>query len=121
MSDQKEKPPVPLEVHDLTVSYHKRPVLWGVDVEVPVGQLVGIIGPNGAGKSTLIKAAMGMLPLDSGWVKIFGSSGKESQAGRVCASTRIGGLGFSGECDGCGYDGALWASWFIKASTKIRS
>jgi manganese/zinc/iron transport system ATP- binding protein len=72
MSDQKEKPPVPLEVHDLTVSYHKRPVLWGVDVEVPVGQLVGIIGPNGAGKSTLIKAAMGMLPLDSGWVKIFG-------------------------------------------------
>ena len=72
MSDQKEKPSVPLEVHDLTVSYHKRPVLWGVDVEVPVGQLVGIIGPNGAGKSTLIKAAMGMLPLDSGWVKIFG-------------------------------------------------
>ena len=62
----------PLEIHDLTVAYHKRPVLWGIDIEVPKGQLVGIIGPNGAGKSTLIKAAMGLLPLSSGWVKVFG-------------------------------------------------
>ena len=63
---------MPLEIHDLTVAYHKRPVLWGIDLEVPKGQLVGIIGPNGAGKSTLIKAAMGQLPLNSGWVKVFG-------------------------------------------------
>jgi manganese/zinc/iron transport system ATP- binding protein len=64
--------PPPLEVHDLTVAYHKKPVLWGIDLVVPPGKLVGIVGPNGAGKSTLIKAAMGLLPLSSGWVKIFG-------------------------------------------------
>jgi len=63
---------IPLEVHDLTVAYHKKPVLWGIDLVVPKGKLVGIVGPNGAGKSTLIKAAMGLLPLSSGWVKIFG-------------------------------------------------
>ena len=63
---------VPLEVHDLTVAYHKKPVLWGIDLVVPKGKLIGIIGPNGAGKSTLIKAAMGLLPLSSGWVKVFG-------------------------------------------------
>lgn len=62
----------PLEIHDLTVAYHKKPVLWGIDLAVPAGKLVGIVGPNGAGKSTLIKAAMGLLPLNSGWVKIFG-------------------------------------------------
>ena len=62
----------PLEIHDLTVAYHKKPVLWGIDLIVPRGKLVGIVGPNGAGKSTLIKAAMGLLPLSSGWVKIFG-------------------------------------------------
>ena len=62
----------PLEIHDLTVAYHKKPVLWGVDLEVPAGQLIGIIGPNGAGKSTLIKACMGLLPTQSGWVKVFG-------------------------------------------------
>ena len=68
----------PLEVHDLTVAYHKKPVLWGIDLAVPVGKLVGIVGPNGAGKSTLIKAAMGLLPLSSGWVKIFGEPVKKS-------------------------------------------
>ncbi len=62
----------PLEIHDLTVAYHKKPVLWGIDLVVPTGQLVGIVGPNGAGKSTLIKACMGLLPLSSGWVKFFG-------------------------------------------------
>lgn len=66
------EPDVPaVETHDLTVSYHKKPVLWNVDVAVPQGKLVGIIGPNGAGKSTLIKAVMGLLPLASGWVKVF--------------------------------------------------
>ena len=49
---QGENPPA-LEVHDLTVSYHRKPVLWNIDLSVPEGKLVGIIGPNGAGKSTL--------------------------------------------------------------------
>lgn len=67
-----------LEMHDLTVAYHKKPVLWGIDLAVTAGRLVGIVGPNGAGKSTLIKAAMGMLPLSSGWVKVFGQPVRKS-------------------------------------------
>lgn len=70
--------PAPLEIHDLTVSYHKKPVLWGIDLLVPHGKLVGIVGPNGAGKSTLIKAAMGLLPVNSGWVKVFGEPVKKN-------------------------------------------
>lgn len=62
---------IALEIHDLTVSYDKKPVLWGVDLEVPKGAIAGIIGPNGAGKSTLIKSVMGLLPLSSGYVKLF--------------------------------------------------
>ncbi len=62
----------PLEVHDLTVAYDRRPVLWDIDFTVPEGVLMGIIGPNGAGKSTLIKAALGLVPLASGWVQIYG-------------------------------------------------
>ena len=64
--------PPPLEIHDLTVAYHKKPVLYGIDLVVPSGQLVGIVGPNGAGKSTLIKAILGLAPPSSGWVRIFG-------------------------------------------------
>jgi manganese/zinc/iron transport system ATP- binding protein len=63
-----------VEIHDLSVSYDKKPVLWGIDLSVPTGTLCGIIGPNGAGKSTLIKAMMGLLPANSGYVKIFNES-----------------------------------------------
>lgn len=61
-----------MEVHDLTVSYSRKPVLWGVDFTLPRGAIAGIIGPNGAGKSTLLKAAMGLLPVASGYAKFMG-------------------------------------------------
>lgn len=63
-----------VEFHDLTVSYDKKPVLWNIDMTLPQGALIGIVGPNGAGKSTLIKAAMGLLPLGSGYVRLFNQS-----------------------------------------------
>lgn len=59
-------------IHDVTVAYHKRPVLWDVDLDVPRGSLVGVLGPNGAGKSTLIKAVIDQVPRASGNVLIFG-------------------------------------------------
>jgi manganese/zinc/iron transport system ATP- binding protein len=83
MKAETQTSPPPLEVHDLTVAYHKKPVLWGVDLVVPAGKLVGIVGPNGAGKSTLIKAAMGLLPVSSGWVKIFGAEKNYRRVGYV--------------------------------------
>lgn len=69
-----------LEIHDLTVSYDKKPVLWGIDLSIPKGAIAGIIGPNGAGKSTLIKAVMGLIPLSSGYVKIFDKDLNEIRA-----------------------------------------
>jgi manganese/zinc/iron transport system ATP- binding protein len=64
---------LPLEVRDLTVIYHERPVLWDVDVTMPPGQLCAIVGPNGAGKSTLMKAVLGLVPKASGRVCFFGA------------------------------------------------
>lgn len=68
----------PLEIHDLTVAYHHKPVLWGIDLIVPPGKLIGIVGPNGAGKTTLIKAILGLVAISSGWVKVFGQPVKKS-------------------------------------------
>jgi manganese/zinc/iron transport system ATP- binding protein len=81
-SDQGKKPDlknsaqddIAIQIHDMTIAYHKKPVLWDVDLDIPAGQLVGIIGPNGAGKSTMIKALMDLVPKASGWVKIYGES-----------------------------------------------
>src|SRR5690606_7702752 len=41
--------PPAIEVHDFSVAYHKRPVIWGIDFSIPKGLLVGVVGPNGAG------------------------------------------------------------------------
>ncbi len=62
----------PLSIHDMTVAYHRKPVLWDVDLDLPEGKLIGIVGPNGAGKSTLIKAVLGLVPKASGRVLIYG-------------------------------------------------
>lgn len=71
--------PPPIEVHDLTVAYHHRPVLWDIDLSFPEGELIGIVGPNGAGKSTLIKAIMGLVPLASGHVEVFGQRSRRAR------------------------------------------
>lgn len=70
---------IALELHDVTVAYGKRPVLWDIDVCVPKGALVAVVGPNGAGKSTMLKAALGLIPMTSGRAYIFG---KDSESAR---------------------------------------
>ncbi|WP_335869639.1 metal ABC transporter ATP-binding protein [Bacillus sp. 2205SS5-2] len=74
-----------IEVKDLTVAYHKKPVLMDVEFQAPNGCLMGIVGPNGAGKSTLIKAVLGLIPKASGEVKILGEkySPKAKKVGYV--------------------------------------
>ncbi len=60
-----------IEIHDLTVAYREKPVLWDIDATIPEGSLCAIVGPNGAGKSTLLSAILGTISPASGWVKIF--------------------------------------------------
>lgn len=64
-------PPL-VEFHDVTVAYGRRPVLWNIDLTISEPCLFGVVGPNGAGKSTLLKAALGLVPLAGGMVRLFG-------------------------------------------------
>ena len=70
-SPSQPSPPI-LDVHDITVAYHHKPVLWNIDLTIREPRLVGIVGPNGAGKSTLIKAILGLVPMAGGRVSILG-------------------------------------------------
>ena len=69
----------PVSIHDLTVAYHRKPVLWDVDLDIPEGKLVAIVGPNGAGKSTLIKAVLDIVPRASGDVLLYGKPFKKQR------------------------------------------
>jgi manganese/zinc/iron transport system ATP- binding protein len=80
MATGEEHPPTsPLSIHDMTVAYHRKPVLWDIDLDIQEGRLVGIVGPNGAGKSTLIKAAIDLVPKASGRVMIYGKPYSEQR------------------------------------------
>ncbi|HYW06248.1 MAG TPA: metal ABC transporter ATP-binding protein [Longimicrobium sp.] len=68
-----------IEVNDLTVAYHEKPVLWDVDLRVPRGVLMAIVGPNGAGKSTLIKAILGLIRTAAGSVEVHGKPYREAR------------------------------------------
>lgn len=73
---------IALSVDDLTVAYHRKPVIWDIEFQIPKGKLVGVVGPNGAGKSTLLKAIMDLIPRASGRVEVFGEPYEQSR-GRV--------------------------------------
>lgn len=61
-----------LDVHDVTVAYRRKPVLWDIDLVIEEPGLIAIVGPNGAGKSTLIKSILGLVPKATGRVQVFG-------------------------------------------------
>ena len=66
-----------IQVRDLTMAYHDKPVIWDVDLDIPQGSRTAIIGPNGAGKSTLLKGILGLESLLAGEVLIQGKKAKD--------------------------------------------
>lgn len=50
-----------LKVENLNAYYGKSQVLFGVDLEVPAGEITALLGRNGSGRSTLAKAIMGLV------------------------------------------------------------
>lgn len=76
-----------LALTDVSVARGGRPVVRGVDLEVPAGQVTALLGPNGAGKSTLVLGIGGVLPI-AGAVRIDGCD----LAGRSPHQIRAAGL-----------------------------
>jgi len=59
-----------LEAKDLSKSLGGRVLFQPFDLTILYGERVGIVGANGSGKTTLLKTLMGMIPADSGSVKV---------------------------------------------------
>jgi ABC-2 type transport system ATP-binding protein len=59
----------------------------GVDLEVSLGETVGLVGPNGAGKTTFLRCLLGLLAADSGtaWIHGLDTLAQHSEAMRFVA------------------------------------
>lgn len=67
-----------MHIEDLTVYYDHALALSNANLDVMEGEYLGIIGPNGGGKSTLLKAMLGLVPISSGSIQIFGTEAKNN-------------------------------------------
>ena len=54
-------------------AFNGRPVLRGVDLDVPEGQSTVLVGPSSGGKSVLLKCLLGLMPMEGGSVR-FGDT-----------------------------------------------
>lgn len=70
---EKRVNPMLLSVRDVHAGYNKVNVLWGINLDVDIGQKVALVGSNGGGKSTLLKTISGILKPQKGSIVFDGS------------------------------------------------
>ena len=59
-----------LATDEVTKTYRGRQVVRGVSLEIRRGEVVGLLGPNGAGKTTTFYMIVGLVPPDTGRVRM---------------------------------------------------
>jgi iron complex transport system ATP-binding protein len=59
-----------LALRDVTVRAGGRTLVDRVSLSLEPGHFVALVGPNGAGKTTLLRAALGLVPVASGHVRV---------------------------------------------------
>lgn len=61
-----------LEIRDASRQVSDSFSLRNANLSIGSGEIIGLVGANGAGKTTIIRAALGLLKLDSGYAALFG-------------------------------------------------
>ncbi|MGL4760037.1 MAG: ABC transporter ATP-binding protein [Sarcina sp.] len=70
-----------IETKQLTKRYRKQIAVNSVNIHIKKGRIYGLLGRNGAGKTTIMKMILGLTPITSGEVDVFGQNieGREKQ------------------------------------------
>ncbi|WP_407977314.1 amino acid ABC transporter ATP-binding protein [Brucella pseudogrignonensis] len=59
-----------IEIKNIRKAFGSFAVLKGIDLSVKKGEAVCIIGPSGSGKSTILRCINGLIPIDSGTIRV---------------------------------------------------
>lgn len=79
-SHDRAEPPDPgavIEMCGAAIGYGERPVVENVDLSISRGEVVALIGPNGSGKTTIVRAILGLAPVVTGAVRLFGQPARQ--------------------------------------------
>src|SRR5438309_5184529 len=86
-------------LESVSKNYGNVRALYHVDFHVRAGEVVALLGPNGAGKTTAVKLLLGLMPPNTGRVRVFGGdptnpqnrlrTGAMLQVGRVPETLRV--------------------------------
>jgi len=63
-----------LSTQHLTLGYDGPPIITGLDIRIPAGQITALVGPNGCGKSTLLRGLARLLKPRGGTVYLDGTA-----------------------------------------------
>ena len=59
-----------IELRNVSAGYKGVPVLRGVDLKIMPGDFAGLLGPSGSGKTTLLRTILGVVPVQSGELRV---------------------------------------------------
>ena len=59
-----------ITVDNLDFSYKKKKILEGINLDIQIGETIGIVGESGSGKSTLVDLLNGLLKPTKGTIKV---------------------------------------------------
>jgi len=80
-----------VKLTDVNFAYDRRPVLTGINMEIPRGKVVAIMGISGGGKTTTLRLIGGQLKATSGEVRVAGRLVSElDEAGLYAMRRRMG-------------------------------
>ena len=80
-------------IRDLRVVRGGRPIIDGLELDVPAGSVVGLLGPSGSGKTTLMRTVVGVQDKVTGTVQVLdaaaGSPGLRRKVGYMTQDASV--------------------------------
>ena len=64
--------PLAIEIRGVWTRYGETVIHRDIDLDVPVGEMLGLVGGSGSGKTTLLREIVGLLAPSQGTVRVFG-------------------------------------------------
>jgi phospholipid/cholesterol/gamma-HCH transport system ATP-binding protein len=100
-----------ISIRDLTVDYGTRRILSGVNLDIPLGQIMVIMGASGAGKSTLLRCILGLKKPTSGSIHMLGTDIATASHSDIYQVRKQMGVAFQG--------GALFSSMSVAENIQL--